>query len=62
MKFTRKEIWTHNSFLGTVAFSQKGLQRIINSKTATKQAKHTARKCLVELELLYKLLKERADD
>jgi CxxC motif-containing protein len=57
MKYSRKEIWQHNGFLGTVIFAQKGLQRIIQSKTATPIAKTTARNIIDDLDDLYKLLK-----
>lgn len=61
MKFTRNEIWNHNSLLGTVVFASKGLLRIINSRTATTNAKIMAQTIINDLEQLQKALKVRAD-
>lgn len=61
MKFTRKEIWQHNGFLGTVAFASKGLELIIRSRTATMDAKIMARTITNDLEQLKKALKAKAN-
>jgi len=58
-KFTREEIWKHNSFLGSTAFARKGMTAIINSKTATSEARQLAYKIESDLFALTKLLKNR---
>lgn len=61
MKFTRKEIWQHNGFLGTCAFAQKGLLMIAQSRTATPQAKALAREIVDDLYILREQLKVKAN-
>jgi hypothetical protein len=61
MKFSRKEIWQHNSYLGHVSMARTGMVAIMNSKTATKEAKTLASCILSDLVELYKLLKVRSD-
>ena len=58
-RFTRKEIWAHNALLGSIVFSRKALQRIMDSKTATNRAKAIAWDIQDQLGNLAKLLKER---
>lgn len=58
-RFTRKEIWAHNSLLGSVAFARKGMLRVINADTVTQKARQRAWAIEQDLADLAKLLKER---
>lgn len=60
-KFTKKEIWLHNSFLGRAAMAQQGMLGIINSKTATVEAKELACDVMAAADKLSKALKKRVD-
>ena len=60
MKYSRKEIWQHNGFLGTCAFASKGLQAIVNSRTASPHAKAKASHIIGLLDELAKALKVKA--
>lgn len=61
MKYSRKEIWQHNGFLGTCAFARKGLLAIHKSRTATKEAMIQAAIVEGEIIKLEKLLKVKAN-
>ena len=60
MKYTRKEIWRHNGFLGTVAFAQKGLLSLAQANTTTPKAKAKAREIVDQLYELREMLKVKA--
>jgi hypothetical protein len=60
MKFSRKEIWQHNGFLGTCAFARKGMQSVLSSRTATAAAKDQALVIINAVYHLETLLKEKA--
>jgi hypothetical protein len=61
MKFTRKEIWQHNSFFGSAVMTEKNMSRIIRSDTATPEAKQIATLIWYEAQKLYDALKKRVD-
>lgn len=61
MKFSRKEIWLHNSFLGRAAMAEKGMIDIITSQTATPKAKRFALRVQKEARNLAAALKKRVD-
>lgn len=60
MKFTRKEIWQHNSFLGRTKMAMTAMNAIVQSPTATMKAKNEAGIIFIQLSKLYNLLKEKA--
>lgn len=61
MKFTRKEIWEHNGFLGRAAMAEKGMIAILRSRTATPEAKRFAVRIQKEARNLASALKKRVD-
>lgn len=61
-KFTQKEIWMHNGFLGSAAFVSKAMIAIIGSRTATPEAKRLASEIQDKAIRLGQALKKRRED
>lgn len=57
----RKRIWRHNSFLGYAVRMRKTAQEIIDSDSASPQAKQLAHHIRANAEDLQRALKERID-
>lgn len=57
----RTYIHRHNSFTGFVAMSERNMQTIIDSKTATKEAKDHTLTVLTALKALRESIKVRDD-
>jgi hypothetical protein len=55
----RQECWKHNSFLGHARMMQMNCQAILNSKTATEEAKAIAVRIENDAEMLETALKIR---
>ena len=58
-KAARRLIWQHNSFLGHCVMAQQNMQAIIDSRTATDEAKERATLIKAYLGQLAASLKER---
>lgn len=61
MKFTRKEIWNHNGFLGSTRMAYLAMVKIRDSKTASDESRAFAWEALCALDQLAKSLKKRRD-
>lgn len=57
----RQEIWKHNSFMGYAAMMKSQCRSILNSSTATDDAKQIAVRIEQDAEMLGAALKKRKD-